>query len=145
MVKSLTGDTKARIEALRVSAGAAGDQVQVAYCDLALSGCLESFEERPDEALLVRVAGMSQESAVAECLGVCRETEIRAIDERAWCASAEAGDYLAEYWEGERDPGSRCGWSDSALADIRRRLSRRGLTLTADDRGLVVRAVEVQS
>jgi hypothetical protein len=37
--------------------------------------------------------------------------------------------------------GSRCGWDDAELAEVRRILARGGLTLRADDRGLVAAAV----
>jgi hypothetical protein len=62
-------------------------------------------------------------------------------------ATLAAGDYLSLYGDDEltdvSDPGSRCGYSDSELASIRRDLGRRGLTLSTDDRG--IRVVEVQS
>jgi len=62
-----------------------------------------------------------------------------------WAASAAAGDYLVEYEDtgmtDRDDPGSRCGYDDRGLDEIRRVLERRELTLTADDRGLVARSV----
>lgn len=62
-----------------------------------------------------------------------------------WAADAEAGSYLVEYEDtgltDAQDPGSRCGYSDDELDQIRRALGDRDLTLTADDRGLVAQAV----
>jgi hypothetical protein len=112
------------IAELRNCADQAGDADMVATCDRALDG---------------------DKGAVADCLAVCRETEVNRLDMAAWCTGAKDGTYLAVYWEGERDPGSRCGWSDSALSEIRRRLRARGLTLRADDVGLVVATLEEQS
>lgn len=61
-----------------------------------------------------------------------------------WARSAAAGDYLIEYKDtgmtAEQDPGSRCGYDDAQLDEIRHVLGRRGLTLEADDRGLVAAA-----
>jgi len=63
---------------------------------------------------------------------------------REWAASASAGDYLVEYEDtgmtAEQDPGSRCGYDDQQLDEIRRILAGRDLTLEADDRGLVAAA-----
>ena len=106
-----------RINELRTAAGSAGDLEQVAMCDRALDGYAR---------------------AIAECLELCRDTEIGALDLDAWVRSAVAGDYLAEYWDGERDPGSRCGLTDPVLADINARLGKRSMRLAADDRGLRV-------
>lgn len=114
--------TGERIDGLRTAAGSAGDAAQVEVCDRALAGDAD---------------------AIASCLAVCREAEVNRIDIDTWSQNAQLGDYLAEYWEGERDDGSRCGWDDSGLAQIRRKLALRGLTLAADDCGL--RAVEAQS
>lgn len=55
---------------------------------------------------------------------------------------ARLGDVLIEYAEtglepGD-DPGSRCGLSDPALAEMGRHLADRGLRLEATDVGLVV-------
>lgn len=67
-----------------------------------------------------------------------------------WTTTCEAGEYLCEYDdtddEGddlypEPDSGSRCGRDDQELDEINSMLSRRGLTLEADDRGLVAVAV----
>ena len=115
------GGEATRIVVLRDGAGQAGDSVMVATCERAIDG------------------GMG---AIAKCLEVCRETEVNRLDVATWCASAEDGAYLAMYWEGERDPGSRCGYSDVTLSEIRRRLRSRGLTLRADDMGLVVATIE---
>lgn len=58
-----------------------------------------------------------------------------------WAATAEAGDYLAQYADDElddvSDPGSRCGFGDDELARVEEILGDGGLTLTADDVGLV--------
>lgn len=63
----------------------------------------------------------------------------------AWARTAKAGEYLVTYAEtgmtDDEDPGSRCGYSDLGLEEIRRVLSHDGLTLTADGRGLVAQAV----
>ena len=83
--------------------------------------------------------------ATAACLEVCRDAQWARVDLVAWARDAAAGAYLAEYWDGERDPGSRCGLSDSALARVRAALTHRGLTLATDDVGIRVVAVEVQS
>jgi len=109
-----------KIESLREMAGIVGDLAQVEKCDLALKGDAE---------------------AIADCLAVCRDREVNTLNVGAFCATAVVGDYLATYWEGERDTGSRCGWPDSAITDIRCRLARRNLTLFADDRGLVIAEV----
>ena len=55
------------------------------------------------------------------------------------------GEYIATYDDplGLNDPGSRCGYSDSALHEIRGWLQRRGLDLHADDIGLRVVPVTV--
>jgi hypothetical protein len=50
------------------------------------------------------------------------------------------GDYLAIYEE-YADPGTRCGYSDSELHQIRGWLADRNLGLEADDRGLRVIAL----
>lgn len=110
-----------KIDDLREQASRAGDADMIATCDLALS---------------------HDNDAIADCLEICREVEVNRIDVASWCESAKDGDYLAMYWQGERDPGSRCGWSDSALSEIRKRLRPRGLTLSADDMGLVVSTLE---
>lgn len=66
-----------------------------------------------------------------------------------WASTAEAGDYLVQYEDTgmshDDDPGSRCGYDDAELAQIRDSLRERDLTLTADDRGLVAVAVAVRS
>jgi hypothetical protein len=58
-----------------------------------------------------------------------------------WASSASAGDYLITYDDTgvshDDDPGSRCGYSDPDLAAIERDLRERGMTLRADDIGLV--------
>jgi hypothetical protein len=56
--------------------------------------------------------------------------------------SADAGDYLIEYADtgltDAEDPGSRCGFGDDELAEIEQVLARRGLSLRADDEGLLI-------
>lgn len=59
-----------------------------------------------------------------------------------WARAAKAGDYLCRY-DGDDDPGSRCGRSDAELGEIKAELRKRGLVLRADDKGLVARAVPV--
>lgn len=63
----------------------------------------------------------------------------------AWARTAKAGAYLFEYeatgMTDVDDPGSRCGYSDSDLAEIESVLGRRDMTLVADDRGLVAQTV----
>jgi hypothetical protein len=117
-------ETMDRIEQLKTAAGAAGDSEQVAMCERALAGYAD---------------------ATADCLAVCRDAQWERIDLVAWARDAAAGAYLADYWDGERDSGSRCGLSDSAIARVNGALAKRGLTLAADDVGIRVVAVEVQS
>jgi hypothetical protein len=69
-----------------------------------------------------------------------------ALEERRsarWAQAANAGDYLARYSADDlddvSDSGSRCGLDDAELAAIEKKLNARGLTLVADDRGLVAR------
>lgn len=66
---------------------------------------------------------------------------ISLTDALIWATAAEVGDYLIEYEDTglthDEDSGSRCGFDDAELAEIHRVLSGRGLTLMADDRGLV--------
>lgn len=66
-------------------------------------------------------------------------------DALSWAASAADGDYLVEYDDtgmtDTQDPGSRCGYDDIELDQIRRALADREMTLVADDRGLVAQAV----
>jgi hypothetical protein len=120
------------IRALRESADVEGDKIQAEMCEIALSG------EDSDGSGTTLGRPMTASDARAECLRVCRQSEVDSVDVPEWCVEASIGDYLAIYWEGEKDPGSRCGWSDSSISDVRARLARRGLTLRADDRGLVV-------
>lgn len=59
-----------------------------------------------------------------------------------WAQHVKPGDYLARY-ENLAEvlatmDGSRCGYSDADLALVRVRLGSRGLTIKADDKGLVV-------
>lgn len=67
---------------------------------------------------------------------------------REWASSASAGDYLVEYEDtgmtAEEDPGSRCGYDDQQLDEIRALLRKRDLTLEADDRGLMAQARHVE-
>jgi hypothetical protein len=60
-----------------------------------------------------------------------------------WARTAEPGEYLAEYdgdgFDDRSDPGSRCGYGDDELDAIDTELSKRGITLAADDTGLVAR------
>jgi hypothetical protein len=62
---------------------------------------------------------------------------------RYFFETASDGDYLITYEESglttEEDPGSRCGLGDDYLAEIETELRKRGLTLVADDEGLVAR------
>jgi|ERR1019366_1006857 hypothetical protein len=109
-----------RLNDLKTHAGSACDFAQVELCDLALNGNAE---------------------AITTCLDVCRQAEAERFDFDAWMQIAAPGDYLAEYWEGEIDLGSRCGWSDSGLDHLRRKLAPRRLTLRTDDRGIRVEAV----
>lgn len=113
-----------RIEQLRTAAGQAGDVAQDEMCDRALKGDAQ---------------------AVADCLDVCRDAMWAKVDLRAWSREAEVGSYLAEYWDGERDPGSRCGLSDQALDSVRRTLRSRGLRIEADDTGIRVVAIEPEA
>ena len=106
-----------RIEQLMTEAGAAGDSAQVAECERALAGDAD---------------------AIADCLAVCRDAAWAKVDLVAVARDLAPGAYLAEYWGGERDPGSRCGLSDSAIDRVRQVLRHRGLTLVTDDRGLRV-------
>lgn len=50
------------------------------------------------------------------------------------------GDYLAYFTDtpDNSDPGSRCGYCDQELDEIRRGLLQRGLRLQSDDIGLIV-------
>lgn len=69
--------------------------------------------------------------------------ETKTITELAqWAKSADAGDYLVTYEESGDDglDGSRCGYSDMHLAEVKLGLRDRDLALVADDRGLVVEA-----
>lgn len=61
---------------------------------------------------------------------------------RAFGQESEEGDYLAYYEDtDDSDVGSRCGYSDPDLDMVKRLLFERGLTLTADDEGLMVEVV----
>ena len=68
---------------------------------------------------------------------------------RAQCATIARGEYLAEYaddsYDDRTDSGSRCGYGDGELAQIRDWLAPRGLTVRADDRGLRVVSVDAES
>lgn len=70
-----------------------------------------------------------------------KETTMTLTDAISWARTADAGDYLIHYEDtglsAEEDPGSRCGFGDDELDAIRASLRGRGLTLEADDRGLV--------
>jgi hypothetical protein len=61
---------------------------------------------------------------------------------RSLARTVDAGKYLITYEDSgvtdAEDPGSRCGMDDTQLSEIEEILSGRGLTLDADDRGLVV-------
>lgn len=63
-------------------------------------------------------------------------------DAIVWARTCDADDYLVRYADSglsdDEDPGSRCGFDDSELAEIESALRGRDLTLTADDRGLCV-------
>ena len=71
---------------------------------------------------------------------------MNATEVRVWAKTVDAGEYLATYDDtvGE-DSGSRCGYADSELAQIRSRLAERGLEIESDDRGLIVRATLAHS
>jgi hypothetical protein len=60
-----------------------------------------------------------------------------------WARTCDAGEYLARYSEDDlddvSDSGSRCGFDDLELDDLKRELGKRGMTLEADDEGLVAR------
>lgn len=60
----------------------------------------------------------------------------------AWAREADEGDYLVEYEDtgmtADEDPGSRCGYDDQQLDQLKRWLADRDLALEADDVGLVV-------
>lgn len=61
------------------------------------------------------------------------------VDARTFARWAKPGDYLARYSDVEGpDPGSRCGFGDDDLDEVKRRLAARGLRLDADDVGLIV-------
>lgn len=64
-------------------------------------------------------------------------------ERREFAQSATAGEYFAQFdddgLDEMSDPGSRCGYGDDELDDLERLLNARGLTLTTDDIGLVVR------
>ena len=64
----------------------------------------------------------------------------------AWAREAEAGDYLVKYGytgvTADEDPGSRCGYDDQQLDQVGRWLRDRGLKLTTNDVGLVVKSVD---
>jgi hypothetical protein len=66
-----------------------------------------------------------------------------------WSETVTEGEYLASYEDDDldevSDPGSRCGYDDATLAQVRSWLGERGMTIEADDRGLCVVAVEVES
>ena len=65
-----------------------------------------------------------------------------------WSETVTGGEYLARYEDDDldevSDPGSRCGYDDATLDQIRRWLGARDLTIRADDIGLCVE-IEVQS
>ena len=68
------------------------------------------------------------------------------VDIRKFFQTAAVGEYLITYEDSgltaEEDPGSRCGLGDDYLAEIEAELNKRGLTLEADDVGLVARNKE---
>lgn len=63
---------------------------------------------------------------------------------RIWATTAVSGEYLIRYEDSgltdAEDPGSRCGFDDAELDEIRSMLGARDLGLSADDRGLVAHA-----
>lgn len=67
-------------------------------------------------------------------------------DALAWAQTADAGTYLITYEDSgltnDEDPGSRCGFSDPELDEIRDVLWARDLRLDTDDLGLIAVAVE---
>lgn len=67
------------------------------------------------------------------------------IDPITWARSAAPDDYLSRYADDglsadDAPSGSRCGHSDVTLDGVERVLRARGLTLVANDRGLVARS-----
>lgn len=149
--------TAADIQGLRRSAAVAGDHLQVLICGMALHG-----GERSDDDM--RLVPLSQHHLIpageAEAIAACTEAleSARAMDDSGeepyeallpraleWASACKDGEYLVEYSEtgmtDVEDPGSRCGYDDVGLDKIRRVLSEREMTLEADDRGLVARAV----
>jgi hypothetical protein len=100
--------------------------------------------------IALRHASARGESVYLWSPGASEATEIAPYvaslaDALAWARWADAGEYLVSYEEtgmtDVEDPGSRCGYSDDGLDEISRVLGQRGLTLTADDCGLVAQAV----
>lgn len=70
--------TDAQMRALRNEAAQAADFVQVAICDLALDGTFNRDDYTTlDRAESDRVAGMTQDDAIAECARVIAETAAR--------------------------------------------------------------------
>lgn len=61
---------------------------------------------------------------------------------KSHCDAIAEGQYIARYDSELNDPGARCGYSDSELAQIHAWLRPRDLTIVADDRGLRVVAVQ---
>ena len=57
-----------------------------------------------------------------------------------WARTAGPGDYLIRWDDAwlAPDPGSRGGYSDPELSEIREVLARRDLRLSTDDLGIVV-------
>ena len=96
----------------------------------------------PDE-IIVGPAGQTLEQAAADEQA---EPYVASLTSAlAWARTAEAGEYLVEYEDtgmtDAEDSGSRCGYDDAEIAEIRDMLWRRSLRLVADDRGLVAQAV----
>jgi hypothetical protein len=71
-----------------------------------------------------------------------QEARMSRAEALAWAQDAQVGDYLGEYddVDADRDPGSRCGYDDPTLDDVRRILRARGLTIETDDTGIRVEA-----
>jgi hypothetical protein len=61
---------------------------------------------------------------------------------REWARQASVGEYLIKYAtcgiDESDDTGSLCGYGDDEVAEIDNVLGKRGLSLQADDVGLVV-------
>lgn len=76
MTTTIRNITETQMRALRNEAGEASDYVQVAICDLALDGSFDRDDYTTlDRAESDRVAGMTQDDAIAECVRVIAQSE----------------------------------------------------------------------